>query len=104
MLHIVNIMKNKVFDSKVMVAKKGMSIAPLQNKDIINYKSAVSRCEVRLYQPVSPSLQKPKLQLGIKIQRPMAKMVSIIRKDLSRGNQTILFPGKAYLHSLYCES
>lgn len=68
-LHVthVNIMKNDEFDSKMRFAKKGMSIAPLQNKGIIIYKSIVSRCEVRLYQAVSPLLQKSKLQLGIKI-------------------------------------
>lgn len=94
MLRVVNVMKNDGFDTKVMFAKKGMSIAPLPNKDIIIYKSVISRCEVRLGQPVSPSLQKPKLQLGIKIQRAMGKMVSIIQRGLSRGNQTVFFPGK----------
>lgn len=41
-------MKNDGFDSKLMFAKKGMSIAPLQNKDIIIYESVISRCEGRL--------------------------------------------------------
>lgn len=83
MLHIVNIMKNDGFDSEVMFAKKGMSVAALQSKGIVIYESVIPRCEVRLYQPVSPVLQKSKLQLGIKIQRAVGKMVSIITRVLS---------------------
>lgn len=42
----------------------------------------------------STSLQKPRLQHAIKIQKVMGKMVSIIRRGLSRGNETVFFPGE----------
>lgn len=48
-------MKNDGFDFKAMFAKKGMSIAPLQDKDIIVYALLFSRCDVRQY--FSPEAQ-----------------------------------------------
>lgn len=50
-------MKNDGFDFKAMFARKGMSIAPLQDKDIIVYALLISGCEVRQYQLFSPEAQ-----------------------------------------------
>lgn len=90
MLYVENIMKDDGFDFKAMFASKGMSITPFQDKDIIvpclplNARSGVTSC----------SLQKPRQQHGIKIQRVMGKMVSIIRRGLSRGSETVFIPGE----------
>jgi len=56
MLRVVYITKRDGFDSKVMFAKTGMSVTPLQNKDVITYASVISRCSSLLaLRPGSPS-------------------------------------------------
>lgn len=46
MLYVVNIMINYGFDFKAVFAKKGMPIAPFQDKNIIVFALLISGCEV----------------------------------------------------------
>lgn len=57
MQYVVNIMINYGFDFKAVFAKKGMPIAPFQDKNIIVFALLISGCEVRWYQLFCPEAQ-----------------------------------------------